>query len=1072
MPGSLAKTLWHSRRVRLSVAFCLGTLCSVAAFACIRCAETNRLRSEFRFEAQDRVEQLQAAIERCSLGVKSLLGLYVASMDVERQEFKMFARATASPHVAIRAMAWAPLVRDAERADYEAAARREGFKGFQITQWDARGEVVRAARRDEYFPVCFLEPYEGNEDALGFDLASEPARLAALQRARETCEVTATAPIALVPDEQHGAGFLVLGAVYAKEVAGASLESRPESLRGVVIAAVRAADLVETALATLTPAGVDISVFDNAAPAGSRLIHFRPSPLRCRQDFPREEAEQVGLREAAELEVGGRRWSVVCTPAPEFLASRRTWLPWRSLAGGLALTGLAGAYLTELSRRNEKVRSLVREQTARLSRQNALLQAINRVWAEAVKCNTVEEVGSVCLGVAQELTGSKMGYVGRFDESGRYRVLAISETALCECRVNGRDPRAVLENRAIRGLWRKVLVEGATVLTGDPRSHPDCVGMPEGHAPITSFLAAPLKHGECIVGAIAVANKPSGYFGADREALEAVSCAFADALLGRAARDELDRQRQLLEAVLENIEAGVVACDAAGVLTLVNPAIRRLYGGSHEAITVDQWAERSDLYRPDGTTHMAKEEQPLLRAFRGEQVRNVELVIVPEAGPRRTILASGRPLFDQQGHKTGAVVVAHEITELREAEARVQQKDEQLRQSEKLRAIGELAGGVAHEFNNLLQAIQGYTQYAMRRLSPDEEGHQDLQQVMAAADRAAALTHQLLAFGRCQAIQRKSVRLNQVVGDLAKMVRPLIGEHIQLRISLDSTAGSVLADPGALQQALLNLCVNARDAMPSGGRLLIRTEGRALDAGVCGAEPHAKTRPHAVVTVSDTGCGMPPDVLEHVFEPFFTTKEVGKGTGLGLATVYGIVKQHEGLIRVRSEPGKGSTFEILLPAVEEARVTDDAGQWPASPLNGTEVILVVEDEPLVRGLAQRILEDGGYRVLTAADGLEAVEVFERHQDTIDLVLTDLVMPNLSGQAVCEWVTTRKPGVKVLFCSGHHPATTNGGAAGDRAVPLMVRKPFDAATLLRTVRAVLDADEPSWEAESMQLGAAT
>jgi len=398
-----------------------------------------------------------------------------------------------------------------------------------------------------------------------------------------------------------------------------------------------------------------------------------------------------------------------------------------------------------------------------------------------------------------------------------------------------------------------------------------------------------------------------------------------------------------------------------------------------------------------------------------------------------------------------------DVSQQKHAEEALRRKDEELRESQKMEAIGGLAGGIAHEFNNLLQAISGYTHYALEGLLPHERRHQDLRQVLKATDRAAALTRQLLGFSRHQTLDPQNVAPNRVVRDLQDMVRPIIGEHIELEVRLDPAVDAVYADVGQLHQVLLNFCLNARDAMPSGGRLTVTTQNVVADRALCAAYPDLTAGPHVLLAVSDTGYGMSSEVQERIFEPFFTTKEVGEGTGLGLATVYGIVQQHGGTIQVESEPGRGSTFKVFLPAVE-AMVDAERACEPKPVSAGTETILVAEDEPMVRDIAVRILQEAGYSILAAADGEEALRLFEANRDTIALVLLDVVMPKRGGHDVYREIKAAGPETKVVFCTGYDPETAGSQFIAEESLRL-IQKPFRPEILLRTVREVLDAEEP-------------
>ncbi|HEX3870043.1 MAG TPA: response regulator [Pirellulales bacterium] len=401
-----------------------------------------------------------------------------------------------------------------------------------------------------------------------------------------------------------------------------------------------------------------------------------------------------------------------------------------------------------------------------------------------------------------------------------------------------------------------------------------------------------------------------------------------------------------------------------------------------------------------------------------------------------------------------------DLRERKKAEAELREKADQLRHKQRLEAVGSLAGGVAHEFNNLLQAICGFTHYAMDGLPVEDPRRSDLEQVLGAADRAASLTRQLLGFSRKQVLERAVFEANDVVSDLVRMLRPIIGEHIEVKSSLALDAGCLFADRNLLVQMLLNLCINARDAMPDGGRLTMATQRVVLseqDRVACG---NLRPGVYVAMAISDSGCGMPPEVKERVFEPFFTTKGVGKGTGLGLAMVYGGVQQHGGAIVLDSEVDRGTRFTIYLPIAEHGDST--ASNVPRSSItDGTETILIAEDESIVRDLTVRILTQAGYTVLAACDGDDAVQTFEAHADSISLVLLDAVMPKLTGHQVYERINLKTPEMPVIFCSGYDPETDQVKTLIEQGVRIL-QKPFDASSLLHIVREVLDARNASHE----------
>jgi signal transduction histidine kinase len=405
--------------------------------------------------------------------------------------------------------------------------------------------------------------------------------------------------------------------------------------------------------------------------------------------------------------------------------------------------------------------------------------------------------------------------------------------------------------------------------------------------------------------------------------------------------------------------------------------------------------------------------------------------------------------FIEDGHLVRVWGTQRDVTDQRHLE-------EQFRQAQKMEAVGQLAGGIAHDFNNLLTAILGNTQLLLRDLPPGDSKRSDVEEIRKASERAASLTRQLLAYSRRQMLQPEVLDLNVVVAEMDRLLRRLIGENIALATVLAPDLGRVRADPNQIEQVLVNLAVNARDAMADsgGGKLTIETANADLGDEFTQAHLGSKAGPYAMLAVTDTGTGMDATVRAHLFEPFFTTKEVGKGTGLGLATVYGIVKQSDGYISVYSEPGHGSSFKIYLPRLGSLPRTSPPA-LKSGVGRGTETVLVVEDEPSVLALSRRALEAQGYVVLAASDATTALRLVERHGGTIHLLLTDVVMPGMSGRDLADQLAARRPGTRVLYMSGYpgdavvqHGELPVGSA--------FLQKPFSPDSLARKVRDVLDA----------------
>jgi signal transduction histidine kinase/ActR/RegA family two-component response regulator len=410
---------------------------------------------------------------------------------------------------------------------------------------------------------------------------------------------------------------------------------------------------------------------------------------------------------------------------------------------------------------------------------------------------------------------------------------------------------------------------------------------------------------------------------------------------------------------------------------------------------------------------------------------------------RATLLESVR--LSRSNLEEAQRIAMQDVTEQRRLES-------QLAQAQRLEAVGQLAGGIAHDFNNLLTAIRGYAQLAAESLAEGEQARDDIEQVIRAADRAADLTRQLLAFSRRQVLQPQVVDPAEIVASISPMLRRLLGEHIELTTRAQIAAGSIRVDPSQFEQVIVNLALNARDAMPEGGRLTIETSNVELDAAYAANHADTNAGSYVALVVSDTGTGMDAATKVRIFDPFFTTKESG-GTGMGLATVYGIVRQSGGSIYVYSEPGHGTSFKLYLPRVDVEPAIEPSGSATATP-TGAEVILLVEDEEPVRAFAARILSGLGYTLLEASNGEEGLEVAAAHDGPIDLLLTDVTMPGMQGPQLAAAMRKVRPEIRVMYISGF-TETLVGRPGSDGDGSTFLSKPFAGASLARAVRETLD-----------------
>ncbi len=504
----------------------------------------------------------------------------------------------------------------------------------------------------------------------------------------------------------------------------------------------------------------------------------------------------------------------------------------------------------------------------------------------------------------------------------------------------------------------------------------------------------------------------------------------------QALRESEERYRKIVETANE----GVWVIDAENRTTFVNARMAEMLG-----YTRDELPGRSLFDFMDAAARAQVEADIESQQHDGSNSR--ERDFVRKDGSRLHAFIASNALFADDGSYAGALAMVSDITEQVLQRGEKERLETQIHQQERLESVGLLAGGIAHDFNNVLAVIENYAVFAQEELTSDHPANAEIQQIRHAADRAAALTRQLLVFSRRDNIDPEIVSLNRVTEELAKLLRRTLGEHIELELDLDADLWCVEADVSQLDQVLLNLAINSRDAMPDGGRLIVRTRNVTLDAAYAQQEIDLAPGDYVRLTVSDTGVGIPAEHVARVFDPFFTTKPTGEGTGLGLATVYGIVKGAGGHVHIYSEPGIGTAASALLPRAASSGQAVTARDRPTVPPAHGETVLVVEDEQPVRELTCRILVKHGYRVLSACDGPSALEVAAQHEGRIDLMLSDVVMPRMLGPELARALTQQRPDVQVVFMSGYTDRRDH------LEVPL-IEKPFGAEDLLRPLGEIL------------------
>ena len=619
--------------------------------------------------------------------------------------------------------------------------------------------------------------------------------------------------------------------------------------------------------------------------------------------------------------------------------------------------------------------------------------------------------------------------------------------------VDEQDPTPT-PKRLGRGLTEYVLRTGEPLLA-TPAVFEELVKRGEVEligAPSLDWLGVPLKSGTSSLGALVVQsyNENVRFGERDREILKFVSQQLATAIEHKRYEEALRRSEARYRSLILSAVFGIYRCTLGGRFLDVNPALITMLGYSSVEQVLALDARREVYVNPQEIDRLTEEYQ------RTGSLNGVEVQWKHKDGHTITVRLNGRAASSPDEPEEVLELIAEDITERRQLE-------EQFRQAQKMEAVGRLAGGVAHDFNNLLMVINGYTEVLLEQLPASGDMHQKVESIQQAADRAATLTRQLLAFSRKQVLELKVVDVNTVIGDMERLLRPLIGEDIELATRLSTEAGRTRADAGQLEQVIMNLVVNAKDSMPSGGKITIQSSNVMVRQNV-GERRFIQPGRYSVIAVSDTGHGMDKETQSRIFEPFFTTKEKGKGTGLGLSTVYGIVKQSNGYVFAESQIGSGTTFYVYLPRVEDT--VEELGPVAAqeSEKGGCETVLLVEDEDSVRELVRVTLASRGYQVLEAANGEAGLCLAEQTKGPIDILVTDVVMPGIGGRELAKKLSASRPGISVLYLSGYtEDAVVTQGALN--AATAFLQKPFTLQSLAKKVREVLRSRPHSMSASA-------
>jgi PAS domain S-box-containing protein len=661
---------------------------------------------------------------------------------------------------------------------------------------------------------------------------------------------------------------------------------------------------------------------------------------------------------------------------------------------------------------------------------------------EAAATQSFSGLLRLTLDEVEALTDSQIGFYHFVEEDQKTLSLQAWSTqtsaAFCQALAQGRHYSI---DQA--GVWVDCVHERRPVVHNDYAALPHRKGLPPGHAEVRRELVVPIFRRDKIVAILGVGNKPLPYTDSDVDTVNYLADVAWEIVQRKQAEDTWRANETRLQAILEASADPVVVYDASGNTTFVNPAFTRVFGWRPEEIM----GQRIPFVPADQRAETAETIRALYESGGSATLHTKRLT---KGGELLDIVISAAGIPDPAGNILGMVVNLTDITHTRMLEA-------QLRQAQKMEAIGTLAGGIAHDFNNILGAIMGYAELAQELAGTGRANAKELEQVLQATERARSLVRQILTFSRKADADMRPLSLNKTVRQALQMLEHSLPKMIEIDTHLALDLQLINADPGQMEQILINLATNAADAMPEGGRLVIETQNIVLGEEYSRRHLEVVAGQYVLLMVSDTGHGIDPDTLEHIFDPFFTTKEVGKGTGLGLSSVYGIVKGHGGQVYCYSEPGMGATFKIYLPAYqagESPRALET--NVPEMFLRGSETILLVDDEQALRDLGSQALEGMGYRVITAATGEEALNIYRQTGSDIDLVVMDLGMPGMGGHKALKAIREINGQAKVVIASGYSAngqvkASLDSGGAG------FVAKPYRRLDLLSTIRSVLDGN---------------
>lgn len=1002
--------------------FIIGALLSITIYFLAQSWEHSELQRLFESSARNHLTSLQTDIIRQQEVVNSIAGLFASSQYVSRKEFESFVKDALSRQPSIQGLSWNPVIKNVERKKYVEKAIKEGFSDFKITELDANGQRVEAMNRDDYVFVYYMEPYLGNEKAMGFNIASHPIRLAAIERARDSAETVITESIKLVQEKQENLGYLLFKAIYKKGETVDTVAQRREHFVGLAAGVFLFKDLVTSTMQNLSTVDMDVSIWDESAPIDNQFLYFYSSANNDEKVKPRLENlknDKTALQWQTTINVLGRDWLFVFTPGQEFFEEFRSWQVWALFLAGLLITVLLTFYLVTKNLHASRMASTYVELLSEIAERKTIDSALRESEKRYLS-----------------LIDSSPDWVWEVDANGVYTYASPKVYEL----LGYRPEEVVGKTQSDMVTLEDIEWVGATFaeIVANKHSFHNLEYTnrhKDGRLVILESSGVPI---------FSETGELQGYRGVDRDITQRI--------MNEA---ELRKQRDFTDTVLDAASNIIVVLDLEGRFVRFNRAAEELTHYSlAEVLGKPVW----ELVIPEEQKSAVEAVFNHLQNGEVDVASQYENEWLTREGGRCLLLWHNSVLRDDDGNISHIVAMGYDITEQKKAEIEHQRVQRELQQSQKMDSLGQLTGGIAHDFNNLLGIINGYTTLILDNYA--NKGEEKLvkyaDHIKQAGDRAAKLVAQMLAFSRSDLAADTPILIGPLLKEDIKMLRATLPSTIDIRTEIEPDLPAVMMNPIHLHQILMNLSINARDAMQAHGQLTIKL-GWVRDLNTESQVSHKPIKGDWIeLCVADTGSGIDAQTAKNIFNPFFTTKEVGKGTGMGLSVIYGIMESHEGHILLESKPGEGSAFRMLFAPVHvhDLERPDDRQATVELPSRSDGEILVVDDELSLGNFMAEFVRGHGYQALFISDSMQALEIFQRQPDRFSLLITDLTMPRMTGAELIEKVKAIRPDFPVILCTGYSDKI-DARAAKKLGIPYF-EKPVNNKQLLSKITELLDS----------------